>query len=143
MSEYVNAGTAITARDLALERELDQLTHANNTIARLINSIQTTLNNVQRMNSSANNTDALLDQWVRILSQTQFTSQIINDQRWDGSKEEKEEVVDEVKLVKELEDVEKENKELEDKIEESEVVNDAKRKREDGGSATKRSNTRA
>ncbi|CAK7891475.1 hypothetical protein CAAN1_01S05314 [[Candida] anglica] len=124
-------------RQLALEKELAQLTDINNTVATLISTIQTTKSNISKTNNTTQNTDKLLDKWIKILSQTHFTQEIISKTHWSGtsgvSDEELEiKIEEERELVKNLQELENENQELEEKIrrkEEQESL-DLQRKRE-------------
>lgn len=71
-------------RQLALERELSQLSKINDTVSNLIDAIKTTSSNIQQTNRATQNTKTLLNQWIRILSQANFTNEIINDDNWNG-----------------------------------------------------------
>lgn len=81
------------------------------------------------MNDSSNNTHILLDQWIRILSQTNYTNSIIDNRNWHGIESNKE-VEDENNedgyelrlryerdLLEQLKDIEGDNAKLRDRIE--------------------------
>ncbi|CUM67219.1 uncharacterized protein PRCAT00004912001 [Priceomyces carsonii] len=77
-------GSSSNNRQLALERELSQLSKINDTVSNLIDAIKTTSSNIQQTNRATQNTKTLLNQWIRILSQANFTNEIINDDNWNG-----------------------------------------------------------
>lgn len=120
--------TGSTGRQFALERELAQLTRINSTVANLIQTIKFTNTSVDKMNDSSNNTHILLDQWIRILSQTNYTNSIIENRNWHGIESNKE-VEDESDdgyelrlryerdLLEQLREVEDDNAKLRDRIE--------------------------
>lgn len=125
----ITTSSTSTGRQLALERELAQLTRINSTVANLIQTIKFTNTSVDKMNDSSNNTHILLDQWIRILSQTNYTNSIIDNRNWHGIESNKE-VEDENNedgyelrlryerdLLEQLKDVEGDNAKLRDRIE--------------------------
>ncbi|ODV78996.1 uncharacterized protein CANTADRAFT_21778 [Suhomyces tanzawaensis NRRL Y-17324] len=114
------SGPSSNIHTTALERELAQLERINSTISRLISTIRTTHTNIDSMNESSNNTHILLDQWIRILSQTNFTHEIIND-GWNGETADVEGLAElEKSLLEELASLEDENGALRRKIDEKE-----------------------
>lgn len=125
----ITTSSTSTGRQFALERELAQLTRINSTVANLIQTIKFTNTSVDKMNDSSNNTHILLDQWIRILSQTNYTNSIIDNRNWHGIESNKE-VEDENNedgyelrlryerdLLEQLKDVEGDNAKLRDQIE--------------------------
>lgn len=108
---------------LALEKELEQVKRINQVVGRLINTIQVTGTNIQKTNEASQNTSILLNQWIRILSQTNFTNEIINNEVWNGKNiditedEIEEKLQAESKLEEELRALNKENETLNRKIE--------------------------
>lgn len=125
----ITTSSTSTGRQFALERELAQLTRINSTVANLIQTIKFTNTSVDKMNDSSNNTHILLDQWIRILSQTNYTNSIIDNRNWHGIESNKE-VEDENNedgyelrlryerdLLEQLKDVEGDNAKLRDRIE--------------------------
>lgn len=86
------------------------------------------------MNNSNNNTHDLLDQWIRILSQTNFTHEMINDSSWNGVESNKMAEVDETddseeRLEQELERIQSENKLLQLKIDQKTAEREARESR--------------
>lgn len=125
----ITTSSTSTGRQFALERELAQLTRINSTVANLIQTIKFTNTSVDKMNDSSNNTHILLDQWIRILSQTNYTNSIIDNRNWHGIESNKE-VEDENNedgyelrlryerdLLEQLKDIEGDNAKLRDRIE--------------------------
>ncbi|KAK6463617.1 DASH complex subunit Duo1-domain-containing protein [Scheffersomyces coipomensis] len=135
----IGSGINSTSRQLALERELAQLNRINSTIANLIQTIKFTNNNINKLNDASESTHTLLDQWIRILSQTNFTHDVINDKVWkgvtpkgdtegidgeddDGDDDEEDDDFDdklqlEQELLKQLQSFDAENDKLEQRIE--------------------------
>lgn len=66
------------SRQVALERELEQLTHINGVVAKLIATIDTTHTDINANNDTIDHTNRLLNQWIRILSQTNYTKDLIH-----------------------------------------------------------------
>ncbi|ABN68000.1 predicted protein [Scheffersomyces stipitis CBS 6054] len=136
----MESGTTPTGstRQVALERELAQLIRINSTVANLIETIKYTHSNIAKINESGNSTHTLLDQWVRILSQTNFTHDIINDRTWNGKEDQELEEEDddlaqkeilEQQLLNQLSKLEAENSELSTKIETKEQEHEQARQR--------------
>lgn len=124
----------MASRQAALERELEQLVKINSTVSNLISTIRLTRSNISRMNNSNNNTHDLLDQWIRILSQTNFTHEMINDSSWNGVESNKMAEVDETddseeRLEQELERIQSENKLLQLKIDQKTAEREARESR--------------
>ncbi|KAK6199413.1 DASH complex subunit Duo1-domain-containing protein [Scheffersomyces amazonensis] len=126
--------SSTTNRQLALERELAQLNRINSTMANLIQTIKFTNGNIAKLNDASGSTHVLLDQWIRILSQTNFTHDVINDKVWKGNRigdNEEEEIGEgedesddyeekielEQQLLREYESLEAENEQLTKRIE--------------------------
>lgn len=75
-------------RQRLLKRELAQLTEINGVMDHLIDSIKTTQVNVHKSEVATDHTASLLEKWIRILSQTSFTSEVLRNPKWDGNPEE-------------------------------------------------------
>lgn len=125
------------ARQLALEKELKQLELINSTVSSLLSTIQTTKVNIQKTNQTTENTDKLLDKWIKILSQTHFTQNIILKPHWTGisgtsDEELNKKIAEENQLIKDLEELENENQRLEERLisKESQEQQDAQRRRD-------------
>lgn len=125
-----------STRQLALERELEQLININSVVGSLIDTIRVTQRNIVRTNEATQSTDKLLDQWIRILSQAKFTREVLQNVNWDGSPESEDDNVDlklqeEQSLLNELNQLTQENKLLSDKLlekHENERMEEQKRK---------------
>lgn len=61
-----------------MERELEQVTQINAIIGKLIGSIEKTNSDIEANNETIEHTNKLLNQWIRILSQTNYTRDLIN-----------------------------------------------------------------
>lgn len=72
-------------RQLALEKEYQQLLKVNDTMDTLINTIQKSQVDITKTKNSANHTTILLEKWIQILSQTEFTNKVLNNPKWDGT----------------------------------------------------------
>lgn len=107
------------SKQVALERELAQLTHINEVISRLIESIDSTNKGIHHVNDSITNTNALMFKWIQILSQTSYTRDIINNSTWNGEDMNLlEKYTRQDELQRQLEALEKENDLLEHQLEE-------------------------
>ena len=112
-------------RQIALENELKQLNHINMIISDLIGSIKITKNNITRTNEATENTDKLVNQWIRILSQSQYTSETLQNPHWNGASEFDEEEIElksaeEQELTVELNELLDENTVLSQKLRDKE-----------------------
>lgn len=124
-------------RQLALEKELQQLTKINETVSTMIQAIRSTQTNIMKTQDSTENTDKLLNQWIRILSQTNFTNEILQNPHWNGLTEIEDgeielKLVEEQQLMNELNGLDNENGELSKQmdIKEQKEKLDDKRRRE-------------
>lgn len=124
-------------RQLALEKELKQLKSINETVAIMIDTIKSTQTNILKTQESTGNTEKLLNQWIRILSQTNFTNDILQNPRWNGSgdiddDEIEMKLLEEQELANELDELINENSELSKKIDLKEQMErvDEQRRRE-------------
>ncbi|CUM52786.1 uncharacterized protein AC631_03037 [Debaryomyces fabryi] len=112
-------------RQIALEKELQQLTAINTSVATMIEAIRSTQTNIMKTQESTENTDKLLNQWIRILSQTNFTNEILQNPHWNGSTEIDDEEIEiklneEQELINDLNELINENSELSKTIEQKE-----------------------
>ncbi|KAH3672385.1 hypothetical protein WICMUC_004221 [Wickerhamomyces mucosus] len=71
-------------RQIALEKELTELETINSTIENIIESIEVTEDNFNRIINTSQSTNKLLDIWIKILSQTSHTNSILSDVKWKG-----------------------------------------------------------
>lgn len=113
-------------RQLALEKELEQLVKVNSAVDSMISTIQQSQVNIHKTKQSTDHTGKLLEDWIRILSQTSFTNEILNNPKWNGKfgQDEEEEELDleakldqEQALINELNNLENENSQLLRKLE--------------------------
>lgn len=102
---------------IALERELSQLTEVNKVIGNLISTIQNTNKDIHKVNDSINHTNDLIFKWVQIISQTSFTKDIINNSNWNGEDIQLDEkLIKEAELKRQLAQLESENNDLNEKL---------------------------
>ncbi|PVH21585.1 hypothetical protein CXQ85_000567 [Candidozyma haemuli] len=109
------------SRQLALEKELQQVRSLNNTIDTLLETVSNAQNNIAETKSATDSAGALLEDWIRILNQTAFVRNALQDTRWKGSNEETDEGADEAttqatELEAELKSLEDQNKKLQSQI---------------------------
>lgn len=98
-----------------LEAELQHLKQLNATVDMLVSTAKVTLKNIQTVKSVTDSTAALLEDWVRILNQTQFTRSALQDRLWKGPEEDIEPEtysLKEAELEAELRELEVENERL-------------------------------
>ncbi|ODQ79047.1 hypothetical protein BABINDRAFT_28300, partial [Babjeviella inositovora NRRL Y-12698] len=74
-----------SSKQLALERELEQLTAVNSTMSSVLESIGSTKSNLTTLLQATNQTNSLLELWIKILNQANFNQELINDTTWQGS----------------------------------------------------------
>ncbi|GMF26213.1 unnamed protein product [[Candida] boidinii] len=65
--------------------ELNKLKKINQTMELLNSSFDNTIKNINKMKTTCNNTNQLIDLWSRILMQNKNTRDLINDLHWEGS----------------------------------------------------------
>ena len=123
-------------RHEALQNELRQLKAINGAVSDVLTTIQTSSTNVQKLNKTTESSHKLLDKWIKILSQTHFTQEIILKTHWTGSSGVSDEdlekkIQQERDLLKQLEELENENQKLEEKLmqRQAQEVLDALRRR--------------
>lgn len=107
------------SRQIALERELEQLTQINKVIGDVITTISKTGDNIGTANESIENTNQLLNQWIRILSQANYTKDIINNGSWQGENENdniESKLQHEQELIEQVNELMKEQRQLQTKI---------------------------
>lgn len=115
---------------IALERELQQLTAINSTIDNLIATVKTTQKNILKAKESTDNSGKLLEEWIKILSQTTFTNKVFSDPDWKGLMDDSKDaysvkVAKEEALLQELKLLNSENAALEARVAAAEVASGA------------------
>ncbi|EGV61480.1 hypothetical protein PSN45_000148 [Yamadazyma tenuis] len=114
------------SKQVALERELAQLTQINSVVGKLVSTIQTANSDIHKVHGSINNTNELLFKWVQILSQTTYTKDIISNSNWNGEDIDLDKkLTEEAELKRQLNELERENEQLADRLEQD----DTKRRR--------------
>lgn len=91
-----------TNRTKALEHELDQLEQINSTIDNVIQSMDATASHVDVVLSTTGSTNKLLDLWIKILSQTSYTTELLNEKNWKGVTHQEEEYASQLGKFEEL-----------------------------------------
>ena len=64
------------------------MTNLNKTVDSLLETIRTTQQNIATTKSATDSTSALLEDWIRILNQTSFANNALQNPLWEGSKDE-------------------------------------------------------
>lgn len=90
------------ARATALEQELEQLDIINASIDGVIGSIESTSVNLDAILNTSESTNTVLDLWIKILSQTSYTSNLLSDKSWNGLTKSEEEYQQQLKRFEEL-----------------------------------------
>lgn len=72
------------SRDVALDKELEQLKRINLSIGSAIGAVQTAKKNVVQVKNASNVSHGFLDQWASILSQATFTRRVLKELQWHG-----------------------------------------------------------
>ncbi|PVH16097.1 uncharacterized protein CXQ87_003961 [Candidozyma duobushaemuli] len=109
------------SRQLALEKELQQVKSLNKTVDTLLETISNAQTNIADTKSATDSAGALLEDWIKILNQTAFVKNALQDSRWKGQHEDQVEGVDETAaqtadLEAELKALEDQNKKLQSQI---------------------------
>lgn len=68
----------------SLQKELEQVKNLNSTVDLLIDTARNTRSKILTLKGATNSTSALLEDWIRILNQTQFTRSVLEDPQWKG-----------------------------------------------------------
>jgi len=97
--------------------------------------IQSTSANLNTISRSSGTTELLLDQWIRILNQTNFTHDVINDPNWvpeenDESQDLQQKLLLEQNLLVQLNTLESENAKLQSQIDRDTKIHDQKSQRD-------------
>lgn len=100
------------SRQLALEKELQQVKSLNKTVDMLLDTISSAQTNIAETKSATDSAGSLLEDWIKILNQTAFVRSALEDSRWKGQNDENDEGADETAL--QAADLEAELKALED-----------------------------
>lgn len=100
------------SRQLALEKELQQVKSLNKTVDMLLETISSAQTKIAETKSATDSAGSLLEDWIKILNQTAFVRSALEDSRWKGQNDENDEGADETAL--QAADLEAELKALED-----------------------------
>lgn len=108
---------------VALEKELEQLVSINEAVGAIIKTIKKTQGNLKKIDESTENADKLLTQWIRILSQANFTKETLQNPHWNGNIDLEDDSLDakltrEQELIEEAHQLDRDNSELEKALEE-------------------------
>lgn len=108
------------SRQAALEKELNQLKGLNNMADQLLETVKKTQQNIATSKKATDSTSALLESWIKILNQTKFVGDVLEDPAWTGPEPDSENAQamdnEEAELNAELRALEKENSNLHDKL---------------------------
>ncbi|EDK39660.1 hypothetical protein PGUG_03758 [Meyerozyma guilliermondii ATCC 6260] len=119
-------------RHAALEKELRQLETVNAAVSDLIGTLRTTRQNIAITHEATDDTQKLLNKWVQILSQTNFTRDILTNPHWQLEEEEgyiESRLQQEKELTETLASLRQDNEELTRKLEARETKRGVKRPR--------------
>lgn len=111
------------SRQLTLEKELEQVSSLNKAVDSLLATIRTTQKDIATTKNATDSTSALLEDWIRILNQTTFANNALQNPLWEGAKDEDLEdqnehiLSQENQLEAELKVLEQENQRLQAKLE--------------------------
>lgn len=71
-----------TSREVALEQELSQITNINTVLEQFLHTIEKVNGDLNQINNGATNTMILMNKWTDIMSQADFTLDVINNSGW-------------------------------------------------------------
>lgn len=73
------------SRQATLEKELEQLNDLNIMADQLLDTIKKTQRNITSSKSATDSTSALLENWIKILNQSKFVGDVLEDPSWTGA----------------------------------------------------------
>lgn len=120
--------TVSTSREVALEQELSQITNINAVLEQFLQTIEKVNGDLNQINNGATNTMILMNKWTDIMSQADFTLDVINNSGWipndeydnefgEGQQQQQDDNEDEEEIEAKLRALEQENLEISKKIE--------------------------
>ncbi|KGU24706.1 hypothetical protein MG7_03650 [Candida albicans P34048] len=120
--------TVSTSREVALEQELSQITNINAVLEQFLQTIEKVNGDLNQINNGATNTMILMNKWTDIMSQADFTLDVINNSGWipndeydnefgEGQQQQQDDNEDEQEIEAKLRALEQENLEISKKIE--------------------------
>lgn len=72
------------SRDNALNQEISQVKKVNQVLETVNQSLDKSESNITAIEAAVHNANELLDVWVKIMSQTQKTRELLEDSQWHG-----------------------------------------------------------
>ncbi|KGU29411.1 Subunit of the Dam1 (DASH) complex [Candida albicans P57055] len=132
--------TVSTSREVALEQELSQITNINAVLEQFLQTIEKVNGDLNQINNGATNTMILMNKWTDIMSQADFTLDVINNSGWipndeydnefgEGQQQQQDDNEDEQEIEAKLRALEQENLEISKKIENQAKEKNAKMNR--------------
>ena len=132
--------TVSTSREVALEQELSQITNINAVLEQFLQTIEKVNGDLNQINNGATNTMILMNKWTDIMSQADFTLDVINNSGWipndeydnefgEGQQQQQDDNEDEEEIEAKLRAIEQENIEISKKIENQAKEKNAKMNR--------------
>lgn len=132
--------TVSTSREVALEQELSQITNINAVLEQFLQTIEKVNSDLNQINNGATNTMILMNKWTDIMSQADFTLDVINNSGWipndeydnefgEGQQQQQDDNEDEEEIEAKLRALEQENLEISKKIENQAKEKNAKMNR--------------
>ena len=129
-----------TSREVALEQELSQITNINIVLEQFLHTIEKVNGDLNQINNGATNTMILMNKWTDIMSQADFTLDVINNSGWipndeydnefgEGQQQQQDDNEDEEEIEAKLRALEQENLEISKKIENQAKEKNAKMNR--------------
>lgn len=115
--------TVSTSREVALEQELSQITNINAVLEQFLQTIEKVNGDLNQINNGATNTMILMNKWTDIMSQADFTLDVINNSGWipndeydnefgEGQQQQQDDNEDEEEIEAKLRALEQENLEI-------------------------------
>ena len=132
--------TVSTSREVALEQELSQITNINAVLEQFLQTIEKVNGDLNQINNGATNTMILMNKWTDIMSQADFTLDVINNSGWipndeydnefgEGQQQQQDDNEDEEEIEANVRALEQENLEISKKIENQAKEKNAKMNR--------------
>lgn len=143
VTPQTNSSSKVTvsiSREVALEQELSQITNINAVLEQFLQTIEKVNGDLNQINNGATNTMILMNKWTDIMSQADFTLDVINNSGWipndeydnefgEGQQQQQDDNEDEEEIEAKLRALEQENLEISKKIENQAKEKNAKMNR--------------
>ncbi|KAG4304660.1 hypothetical protein PORY_002053 [Pneumocystis oryctolagi] len=93
--------TEMSERDLTLVKELESVQNLNKVIEKTIFGLEKAQENMEIVERTVKDADKLLEQWIKILNQTEHTQRLVLNKKWYGATKDLLDIENEISRTKE------------------------------------------